>query len=192
VTNAQLVQEKNPLAERYGNQSIAEKKSIDVSWQFFMDTEFANLRECVCPNPAELQRFRELINNTVLATDVVDKSLKEKRNERWASVFCESGTLHPNSNHLKAQIVLEHLIQASDVCHTMQHWHVYQVRFSMCSLALRIIPSSNAHSCLARNGTSAFLRRCTKPLRMAGQLRTLPTRGSKERLASLTFMSSHL
>merc|ERR1712154_422194 len=23
-------------------------------------------------------------------------------------------------------IVLEHLIQASDVCHTMQHWHVYR------------------------------------------------------------------
>ena len=27
--------------------------------------------------------------------------------------------------HRKATIVLEHLIQASDVAHTMQHWHVY-------------------------------------------------------------------
>jgi len=26
----------------------------------------------------------------------------------------------------KATIVIEHLIQASDVSHTMQHWHVYQ------------------------------------------------------------------
>ena len=26
----------------------------------------------------------------------------------------------------KATIVLEHLIQASDVAHTMQHWHVFQ------------------------------------------------------------------
>ncbi len=25
----------------------------------------------------------------------------------------------------KATIVIEHLIQASDVAHTMQHWHVY-------------------------------------------------------------------
>ena len=26
----------------------------------------------------------------------------------------------------KATIVIEHIIQASDVSHTMQHWHVYQ------------------------------------------------------------------
>eukprot|EP00980_Cylindrotheca_fusiformis_P018349 scaffold5995_cov113-Cylindrotheca_fusiformis.AAC.5 len=26
----------------------------------------------------------------------------------------------------KATIVIEHLIQASDVSHTMQHWHIYQ------------------------------------------------------------------
>jgi hypothetical protein len=26
----------------------------------------------------------------------------------------------------KATIVIEHLIQASDVAHTMQHWHVYR------------------------------------------------------------------
>ena len=26
----------------------------------------------------------------------------------------------------KATIVIEHVIQASDVAHTMQHWHVYQ------------------------------------------------------------------
>ena len=27
---------------------------------------------------------------------------------------------------LRATIVIEHIIQASDVSHTMQHWHVYQ------------------------------------------------------------------
>jgi len=26
----------------------------------------------------------------------------------------------------KATVVIEHLIQASDVAHTMQHWHIYQ------------------------------------------------------------------
>jgi hypothetical protein len=26
----------------------------------------------------------------------------------------------------KATIVIEHLIQASDIAHTMQHWHVYR------------------------------------------------------------------
>ena len=27
---------------------------------------------------------------------------------------------------MRATIVLEHVIQASDVSHTMQHWHIYQ------------------------------------------------------------------
>ena len=26
----------------------------------------------------------------------------------------------------KATIVIDHIIQASDVCHTMQHWHIYR------------------------------------------------------------------
>ena len=30
-----------------------------------------------------------------------------------------------DSINRKATIVLEHLIQASDVAHTMQHWHIY-------------------------------------------------------------------
>merc|ERR1719310_1085905 len=29
------------------------------------------------------------------------------------------------TNHRKATIVIEHIIQASDVAHTMQHWHIY-------------------------------------------------------------------
>ena len=29
-------------------------------------------------------------------------------------------------NDLRATIVIEHIIQASDVSHTMQHWHIYR------------------------------------------------------------------
>ena len=29
-------------------------------------------------------------------------------------------------SNCKATIVIEHILQASDVSHTMQHWHVYQ------------------------------------------------------------------
>lgn len=27
---------------------------------------------------------------------------------------------------MRATIVIEHIMQASDVCHTMQHWHIYR------------------------------------------------------------------
>ena len=34
--------------------------------------------------------------------------------------------LTPDDVNRKVTIVLEHLIQASDVAHTMQHWQIYQ------------------------------------------------------------------
>lgn len=57
-----------------------------------------------------------------------DKGLKELRNRRWDKAFNgntegvdEESTMATNR---KATIVIEHLIQASDVSHTMQHWYV--------------------------------------------------------------------
>ena len=38
-----------------------------------------------------------------------------------------SFNLSEEDRNRKATIVLEHIIQASDVSHTMQHWHVYRV-----------------------------------------------------------------
>lgn len=66
-----------------------------------------------------------------MATDIMDKDLKALRNDRWDKAFKEcsdEGTKHAVNR--KATIVIEHLIQASDVSHTMQHWHVrYAISF---------------------------------------------------------------
>jgi hypothetical protein len=62
--------------------------------------------------------------------DIVDKELKQLRNDRWDKAF--SGRVPQTEEEVtaavnrKATIVLEHIIQASDVSHTMQHWHVYR------------------------------------------------------------------
>ena len=61
-----------------------------------------------------------------MATDIFDPELKALRNDRWAEAF--SGSDDPGIIDLKATIVIEHIIQAADIAHTMQHWHVYQVR----------------------------------------------------------------
>jgi len=70
----------------------------------------------------ELKRFRELVVDSVMATNIVDKEL---RNGRWNKAFDKK---HEESareaTNRKATIIIEHLIQASDVSHTMQHWHV--------------------------------------------------------------------
>lgn len=52
-----------------------------------------------------------------------DKDLLSLRNTRWNKAFsCQD----ESALDLKATIVIEHIIQAADVAHTMQHWHVYQ------------------------------------------------------------------
>merc|ERR1712183_24665 len=76
----------------------------------------------------ELKRFRKLVVNSLMATDIFDKELADLRKTRWDDAFFgehdkdESPQVAVNR---KATIVIEHIIQASDVAHTMQHWHVY-------------------------------------------------------------------
>ena len=126
VPNVQLIKEGQAVAQIYRNRSVAENNSIAVAWDYLMLDDFAQLREFICPSLEELERFKELLDVCVLATDIADKELKDDRNQRWAKVFDKSNdTPLEQLNHLKAQIVLEHLIQASDICHTMQHWHIY-------------------------------------------------------------------
>lgn len=55
-----------------------------------------------------------------------DKELKTLRNLRWDRAFANKGMDDANMTNRKATIVIEHLIQASDVAHTMQHWHIYR------------------------------------------------------------------
>lgn len=128
VPNAQLVKEDNPLANKYYDQSVAEQNSVDKAWAIFMTADFAELRSTLCPTASEMQRFRQLVVNAVMATDIVDKELKNARNARWEKAFNdEIEEEHPrDANNRKATIVIEHLIQASDVAHTMQHWFVFR------------------------------------------------------------------
>lgn len=61
----------------------------------------------------------------VLATDIFDKELNDLRKARWFNAFSDLNGTTQSKNELKATIVIEHIIQASDVSHTMQHWHVF-------------------------------------------------------------------
>ena len=94
-----------------------------------MDDKFENFRKAIFATDEELKRFRELVVNSVMATDIMDKDLKALRNARWQKAFAEGASEDTNSRdyvNRKATIVIEHLIQASDVSHTMQHWHIYR------------------------------------------------------------------
>jgi class 3 adenylate cyclase len=127
VPNTQLIKENTKVAAIYKNKSVAEQNSVDLAWDLLMDDAFIDLRRCIYKTESEFKRFRELVVNAVMATDIMDKDLKAKRNRGWELAFNES---HDDSEadaiNRKATIVIAHLIQASDVAHTMQHWHIYR------------------------------------------------------------------
>eukprot|EP00980_Cylindrotheca_fusiformis_P006783 scaffold1417_cov113-Cylindrotheca_fusiformis.AAC.1 len=131
VPNAQLVKEQSRWARVY-KKSVAEQKSVDIAWDMLMSDEYAELRACIYQTEEELLRFRQLVVNTVMATDIADKELQALRKNRWETAFSnadsatKSSTDNVESEDRKATIVIEHLIQASDVAHTMQHWHIYK------------------------------------------------------------------
>jgi 3'5'-cyclic nucleotide phosphodiesterase len=129
VSNMQLVKEKDPMATAYDNQSVAEQNSVSIAFEVLMRSEYSDLRACLFSDHNELRRFRQLVVNSVMATDIFDPELKRMRDQRWEKAFhagvdtCDTSALDFNR---KATIIIEHLIQASDVSHTMQHWHIYR------------------------------------------------------------------
>jgi 3'5'-cyclic nucleotide phosphodiesterase len=170
VPNAQVIKESTSLASKYKGKSCAEQHSIDVAWSTLLEPEYRELRNTICGTPVEVMRFRQLVVNLVMATDgmyalswfpisctwrqshpsrisvVIDKDLKALRDDRWNMAFSpEHDDPYSDDNiNRKATIVIEHAIQASDICHTsklalaiiffllltmtatVQHWHVYR------------------------------------------------------------------
>lgn len=129
VPNGQLAKENPNFVAKYGNQSLAEQRSLDISLELLEAPCYSNLRACIMPSKGEQERFRQIIINCVLATDIFDRDLGAMRKARWAKAFGRDPEATEDEDiramDRKATIVLEHVIQASDVAHTMQHWKIY-------------------------------------------------------------------
>ena len=66
----------------------------------------------------------------LLGADIFDKEMSDLRKKRWEMAFSKESEENQEDsakvNNMRATVVIEHIIQASDVCHTMQHWHIYR------------------------------------------------------------------
>lgn len=146
VGNPQLAKENPILGEKYQQQSIAEQNSVDIAWDLLMEHKYKALQHYIFTNEKELKRFRQYLVNLVCATDIFNKDQKSMREDRWNKAFsmaefgttstrestmssdnttseltADSGTHYESEAfNRKATIVLEHIIQAADVSHTMQ------------------------------------------------------------------------
>jgi len=130
VPNNQLIQENFGLALVYKKRSVAEQNSFDMAWDLLGEDKFARLRSAICQNAVEFRRFRQIVVNSVMATDLGDKESKALRNGRWSKAFAGEDLVQDEnltiSTNRKATIVIEHLIQAADIAHTCQHWGLYR------------------------------------------------------------------
>lgn len=126
IPNNQLCVEQPELAKRFREQSVAEQHSVAVSWDLLMLPKYEQLRRAIYNSDTERDRFLQLVVNCVMATDIVNPELKKLRNARWDKAFTMKDNATAADRNRKGTIVIEHLIQASDVSHTMQHWHIYR------------------------------------------------------------------
>lgn len=124
------MKEQKRIAIVYNNKSVAEQNSLDLAWSVLMDSEYGELQKAIFNTQEELERFRHLVVNSVMATDLFDEDLISARNSRWNQAFVmdlrdDSLDVEQQEN-LRATAVVEHVLMASDVGHTMQHWHSYK------------------------------------------------------------------
>ncbi|CAB9512395.1 natriuretic peptide receptor 2 [Seminavis robusta] len=127
-SNRQLAEEKPHVCEMYGGESVKEQMSTNTGWDILMDPCYKDLQECLFSTEEDLFRFRCLVCNCVLATDHFNGKAQAWRNRRWDKafhVYCDNLRLHEGDLDLKATVVIEALVQASDISNTLQHWDVY-------------------------------------------------------------------
>lgn len=120
--------ENTQMAGRYAGRCIAEQNSLDVAWNLLLEDRFKQLRAAIVRSEEEAIRFRQLVINAVIATDLFDGGLNNDRKAGWEKAAFET----EESEHFEespeqvldrqATAVFEHLIQAADISHTMQHW----------------------------------------------------------------------
>jgi 3'5'-cyclic nucleotide phosphodiesterase len=107
VSNIQLAKEDEHMAKLYRNKSVAEQNSLDRSWDILMEDKYIDLRSTLFVDRDELLRFRQIVVQVVLATDIFDKELNDLRKKRLENAF--HGEVDDLHNDLRATIVIEHV-----------------------------------------------------------------------------------
>lgn len=85
-----------------------------------MKDKYSDLRKLIYDTQDDYERFRSVFISSVLSTDCLDKDLAAARRERWESAFAEGFFVNiEGKRHNRATIIIEHLIQGSDIAHTV-------------------------------------------------------------------------
>lgn len=133
VPNEQLIKERSVIAGAYKDKSVAEQNSIELAWNLLMEPVYRQLRDAIFVTKKEISRFRKLVVTFVLATDIANKELAKLRRDRAKEAIDreENGAsnhntaMHVDIASRKATYIMETIMQAADVSHTMQSFPIY-------------------------------------------------------------------
>lgn len=124
------------MATLYNNISIHEQESVDSAFELLMDDKYSELRRTIFATEDEFYRFRQIVINCVLATDMSNEKIMGKQAVRWGCLFRDNENAQSddisldyepeNEGDQKASIVIERLSLISDLAHYTQHWYVYR------------------------------------------------------------------
>ena len=128
VPNEQLIKERSAIAGAYKDKSVAEQNSIELAWNLLMEPGYREFREAIFVTPEDVSKFRRLVVTFVLATDIANKELATLRRDRAEKAMAAEEKDENDSNiaSRKATYIMETIMQAADVSHTMQPFPVYK------------------------------------------------------------------
>mmetsp|Transcript_22342 Transcript_22342/g.62069 ORF Transcript_22342/g.62069 Transcript_22342/m.62069 type:complete len:633 (+) Transcript_22342:2-1900(+) len=131
VSNQQLVLENDSRAALYHGRCIIEQNAFSLAMKLLMDTKYNDLRNAIAATSEEWNCFRQVLVNSVLATDTDDADLQEQRQDQWDACFSHASSLiareenDDSRRNRMTTIFIEYMVQSSVLCLFMQDWGVY-------------------------------------------------------------------
>lgn len=120
------------VAERFKRKSAIEQMALDIAWTELMQNSYSNLRAFLFVTQQDQSLFRQIVVNCVIATDSFDPELLRIQQARWErTCVLSDGHQHDDESETevlnsKATLVVESIVQASNVSHALQHWSIYK------------------------------------------------------------------
>ncbi|KAL3921226.1 MAG: hypothetical protein SGILL_002858 [Bacillariaceae sp.] len=128
ISNQQLIKESSPIASLYKNRCVSEQNAVDISWWLLMTSDYEDLRLAIYTDTSEMRRFRQCLVNCVIATDVLDRNMKDHRDYNWNKAFVRKTTFMDmeEKRDVQATLMMEFLMQAADSGHCLQSFRSYR------------------------------------------------------------------
>jgi len=90
VTNRQRVIEGDEIAMLYNDQSVQEQRSLQLSFEALLKDEYKFLYRAMFPAEEDYHRFRRIVVESVLSTDIASPERAQLSKSKWKEAFGET------------------------------------------------------------------------------------------------------